>query len=193
MVRPANRLSGIPSSDAAADLAALAAEFERLFAEAEAEVRTYIFAILPNWANAEDVLQRTRIVLWRKFADFRAGSNFGAWARQIARFEVKNFRRTQRRDRHQFGDELIESIAEMRGSMTEELEQRRAILQQCVDKLAASDRQIIRHCYGPNATTTKAAADRLRRPVNTLYKALNRIRRTLMDCVQQTRTEGQKT
>jgi RNA polymerase sigma-70 factor (ECF subfamily) len=166
--------------------------FEALFTQCEADVQAFIFTLLPHWANAEDVLQRTRIVLWQKFSQFQPGSNFKAWALQVARFEVANFRRRQRSDRHQFGDALIDSLAEVRSSLAEELERRRTALEQCVRKLRPSDRQIIRHCYGPKATTTKAAADRLHRPVNTLYKALQRIRRSLMDCVNEVTTDDLK-
>ena len=188
----ANRIAGLDSCVSGAASAAQIAAFELLFTQCEADLQAYIYTLLPHWANAEDVLQRTRIVLWQKFAQFQSGSNFKAWAVQTARFEVSNFRRVQRRDRHQFDDALIDSLAEVRSTITEELELRRAALEQCVRKLRASDRQIIRHCYGPKATTTKAAADRLHRPVNTLYKALNRIRVTLMECVRQVIMEEQK-
>jgi RNA polymerase sigma-70 factor, ECF subfamily len=165
-------------------------EFETLFTQCEAEIQAYVFALLPHWSDAEDVVQRTRIILWQKFSQFEPGSNFKAWALQVARFEVGNFRRTQRNDRHFFDDKLVDSLADVRTSLVEELDRRRAVLDQCMRKLRPSDRQIIRHCYGPKATTTKDAAGRLNRPVNTLYKALNRIRRTLMECVQRAVGDG---
>jgi RNA polymerase sigma-70 factor (ECF subfamily) len=159
-------------------------EFERHFSACEADLQAFVFTLLPHWPDAEDIVQRTRIVLWQKFAQFRPESSFRAWAMQIARFEVSNFRRTKRSDHLTFDDQLVDSLAEVRSALAEELDRRRAALEHCLRKLRASDRQIIRHCYGPNSTTTKDAADRLHRPVNTLYKALNRIRRTLMECVQ---------
>jgi RNA polymerase sigma-70 factor (ECF subfamily) len=192
MVQRSNRLAGFNLSMAGSEPAVQIGAFEALFTQCEADVQAFIFTLLPHWANAEDVLQRTRIVLWQKFSQFQPGSNFKAWALQVARFEVANFRRRQRSDRHQFGDALIDSLAEVRSSLAEELERRRTALEQCVRKLRPSDRQIIRHCYGPKATTTKAAADRLHRPVNTLYKALQRIRRSLMDCVNEVTTDDLK-
>lgn len=191
-MRDANRLAGYSVALAASESAAQAGAFEALFAECEEDVQSFIFALLPNWANAEDVLQRTRIVLWQKFAQFQPGTNFKAWALQVARFELANFRRRQRSDRHQFDDGLVDSLAEVRASLSDELERRRTALELCVRKLRPSDRQIIRHCYGPKATTTKAAADRLNRPVNTLYKALQRIRRTLIECVHESTADELK-
>jgi RNA polymerase sigma-70 factor (ECF subfamily) len=187
-----NRLAAYDPDSGRSSSAGQIVEFERVFAACESDIRAFIFTLLPHWTDTEDVLQRTRIVLWQKFAQFQSGSNFKAWALQVARFEVNNFRRTQRSDRLCFDDELVESLADVRTSMVDDLERRRAALDKCLRKLRASDRQIIRQCFGPNATTIKDAANRLRRPVNTLYKALNRIRRTLMACVQQAIGEDQK-
>ena len=178
------QFAAFDSGSAHSSSAEAIAEFESFFTQCEAEIQAYVFTLLPHWSDAEDVVQRTRIILWQKFSQFQPGSNFKAWALQVARFEVGNFRRTQRSDRHYFDDQLVDSLADVRMSLVEELDRRRAVLSQCMRKLRPSDRQIIRHCYGPKATTTKEAADRLGRPVNTLYKALNRIRRTLMECVQ---------
>jgi RNA polymerase sigma-70 factor, ECF subfamily len=158
---------------------------EVLLEKCEPYLRSFIFTLLPNWSDVEDVLQRTRIILWQKFPSFEPGTNFRAWAMQIARHEVNNFRRHRQRERLCFDDELVESLAEVHLSLIHELEQRRAALELCIQKLRVSDRQIIHHCYGPSATTAKEAAARLKRPVNTLYKALNRIRRVLVECVQQ--------
>lgn len=168
------------------------AEFEQHFSQCESEIQAFVFTLLPHWPDAEDIVQRTRIVLWQKFATFEPGTSFKAWAMQVARFEVNNFRRTQRSDKLCFDDALVDSLAEVRTTLADELDRRRSVLDDCMSKLRASDRQIIRHCYGPKATTTKEAADRLRRPVNTLYKALNRIRRTLLECVNQVTGEDKR-
>lgn len=180
-----NRLSLLSQSGEVPSAAARLAEFERLVQEHERALLVFVFTMLPNWADTEEVMQRTRIVLWRKFSDFAPSTNFRQWALKVARYEVMNFRKTKGKDRHLFDDSLIDAVVEARSSLSEELDRRRALLDKCIAKLRASDRQIIRHCYGPKATTTKAAAAALKRPVNTLYKALNRIRRSLMLCVQQ--------
>lgn len=190
-MRQINRLAAYDPDGLRSSSAGPNDELERLIEQCEGEIRAFVFTLLPNWSDVDDVLQRTRIVLWQKFAAYQAGSSFKAWALQVARHEVSNFRRGQLRDRLCFDDALIDSLAEVRSSLANELEQRLAALQRCLQKLRASDRQIIRQCYGPSATTTKAAAERLHRPVNTLYKALNRIRRTLMECVQHV-TEEEK-
>jgi DNA-directed RNA polymerase specialized sigma24 family protein len=58
-------------------------------------------------------------------------------------------------------------------------------LRGCLDKLPDSDRQLVRHCYGDSRVTFKTAAEELGRPVNSVYKALNRIRRALYHCIER--------
>ena len=41
-----------------------------------------------NHHDAEEVFQNTSVVLWNKFGEFSAGSNFFAWASRVAYFEV---------------------------------------------------------------------------------------------------------
>jgi RNA polymerase sigma-70 factor (ECF subfamily) len=159
------------------------ATFNQLLAGCESELMATVYAILPHWCDAEDVVQRTRLLMWQKFDTFQPGTSFRNWAVQIARFEVRNFRRRQRNERLLFNDELMDAIAEARSTLTEDLEWRRERLAMCITTLRESDRRILRECYGPHSTTIQNAAVLLARPVNTVYKALNRIRRTLQECV----------
>ena len=63
---------------------------------------------------------------------------------------------------------------------------RRDALRRCLEKLADKDRELVRHCYGDSRVTFKTVAQELGRPVNTVYKALNRIRKALYECIERT-------
>jgi RNA polymerase sigma-70 factor (ECF subfamily) len=158
--------------------------FVGLFAQNQYDIHTFILTLVPNWADADDVMQATSIVLWRKFPQFQPGTNFAAWACQIARLEVQNFRRTKGRDRLFFNAALLESLADLRLSMGEELEAEREFLAECVRRLGWDDQELIRRCYGQKTVTAKQVAGELGRPVNTVYKALIRIRRKLYECIR---------
>lgn len=161
-------------------------EFVQLITQYQSLIRGFIFTLLPHRTEADDMFQRTSIVLWRKFGQFQAGTDFGAWACQIAKFEIRNFLRVKQRDRLCFSDDLLSSLADMRATLDSELELRREALRHCVTKLRASDKQIVHKCYGTQSTTAKDAAAELGRPTNTLYKALTRIRRALFECIERT-------
>ena len=62
---------------------------------------------------------------------------------------------------------------------------RRDALRQCLGKLPANDRQLVQQCYGEAESSFKTIAEKLGRPVNTVYKALNRIRRSLHQCIDR--------
>ena len=72
------------------------------------------------------------------------------------------------------------------------LESRRDALRGCLKKLTDTDRRLVQQCYGDSRQSFKTAADELGRPANTVYKALNRIRRALYQCIERTLAlEGQ--
>ena len=59
--------------------------FSELIARHQSELYAYIFAIVRNWDDADDLYQSTCLVLWRKFESFRPGTSFFSWARQMRR------------------------------------------------------------------------------------------------------------
>ncbi len=158
--------------------------FVRLFAQHGQRVFAYILALLPNRTDAQEVFQETSVVLWREFANFRPDGDFGRWGCGIALNQVRKFRRQRQRDKLVFNDVLIEQLAEERLSGSDRLQQRQAALAECLKKLRAKDRDLIGRCYA-GTNSYKAVAEQTGRPVNTVYKALTRIRRALMECIDR--------
>lgn len=48
------------------------------------QIFAYIYTLVPDRHDAEDLLQETSLVICEKFDEFRPGSDFVAWACQIA-------------------------------------------------------------------------------------------------------------
>jgi DNA-directed RNA polymerase specialized sigma24 family protein len=48
--------------------------FSELIARYQSELYGYIFAVVRNWEDADDLFQSICVVLWRKFESFRPGS-----------------------------------------------------------------------------------------------------------------------
>src|SRR5262245_63568369 len=71
--------------------------FLRLLLAHQRRIFAYVLALVPHWSDAEDIVQETCAVLWRKFDEFVPGTDFNAWALSIARYQVMNFRKKQRR------------------------------------------------------------------------------------------------
>jgi RNA polymerase sigma-70 factor, ECF subfamily len=168
-------------------------EFVRLWSAHRGHLYGFVFTLLPDYVEAEDVFQRVSVVLWSKFDEFQAGTQFWSWAARVAQLEVQDYRKRKKRERLQFwGEDVIDSVAAAHLEYSELLQSQRQALGACIQKLGPRDRELIALRYGSEQITTKHLADRLGRPLVTLYKALGRIRRTLYECVQRTLAREQR-
>ena len=171
-------------SDSESGLTAPPAEFVELFSRSQRKIYLFILSQIPNPVDAEEILQETNLVIWKKADRFQVGTNFSAWACQIARYEVLKFRERKHRDKLYFSDEFIAMVAEEAEKRGEWLESRRAALLDCIRGLRSRDRELIQKRYAPGESG-KGLAEELGRPANSVYQSLGRIRRSLFECVNR--------
>lgn len=161
------------------------AEFARLLRDAHRELFGFIFAMLQNRADAEDVYQQTAVVLWRKFSAFERGTNFLAWAIRVAQFEVKDYVKARRRRKVFFNDEILDAIAAQYQVESNEFRERRLeALNKCMKKLSERDRDLLDRCYSVERDFRKIARDE-GKTISAIYQAISRIRKALYECVQR--------
>src|SRR5262245_42398981 len=86
--------------------------FLRLFLQNERRLYAYILTLLPNRADADDLLQEVSLVLWGKFDEQSPPDDFAAWGCRIAYFKVLDFYKKGRRSRVLFSQEVLERLAE---------------------------------------------------------------------------------
>jgi RNA polymerase sigma-70 factor, ECF subfamily len=165
-------------------------DFGRLLMEHRTRIYGYIRSLVVHRADAEDLLQETASVLWRKFDDFRPGSNFLAWALQVARYEVLKFRQRQKRNVLRFSEEFIDAVAAETVKESTRLADLQELVDQCLDKLPPSDRDLIELRYRTDVPV-KSLAEQLDRPLSTIYDALSRIRRALVECMERSLNRAQ--
>jgi len=158
--------------------------FVQVFARHEPGLRSFVRPLVRTWDDVEEVMQQTCLVLWRKYADFQHGSDFLSWGCTIARFEILKFRRSKARDRHVFGEELIALLAEEGAAESSRIERERRALDACIKKLPQQQRDLIERCYGGGMNINEVA-ESLGRSATSLYKALNRIRQVLLECIER--------
>ena len=158
-------------------------QFIRLFARHEGGLRAFVRSLLPGRDHADEVMQETCVVLWRKFADFDKDSDFLAWGCTTARFEVLKYRRKLARDRHVFNVDLLELLADQSVSAMDRRVRELQALEHCMQRLSPEQRKLIAACYAPGITIKEAAGE-LGRSATGLYKALNRIRIVLLECIK---------
>ncbi len=162
-----------------------AKEFLRLLTLHDRQTFAYILLLVPNFNDAEEIAQEVRVKLWQQFGDrFERGTDFGAWARSVAFYEVRAFRRSARRQPIGFSQELLESLGQEFQPAEEELSERRAALDECLSRLSAPVREMLRRHYA--GESWEQISQRMNRSTAGLRKAVYRARRTLADCIART-------
>jgi RNA polymerase sigma-70 factor (ECF subfamily) len=180
-----------PAAGAEAAGSAKSKLFLRLFLQNERRLYAYILTLLPNRADADDVLQEASLVLWDKFDERHPPDDFAAWGCRVAYFKVLDFYKKSRRSRVRFSQAVLERVAEtaVEQAATLQLDERREALAACIDRLRPQDRDLLARRFADGATTQSTAAQ-VGRSVEAVYKALAGIRKALFDCVTRTLDQG---
>jgi RNA polymerase sigma-70 factor (ECF subfamily) len=160
-------------------------EFVRLLGQNQRRLFLYVMSLVPNYNDAEEVLQETNLVLWREFGQFTLGTSFAAWACKVAFHQVLAWRKRRQRDRLELSDAWLEAIADEVSATADALEERAQALAGCIDKLPPQHRDMLRLRYS-EGQSIEAIAGRVGRTVDAVYRVLSRIRQTLYDCVSRT-------
>ena len=164
-------------SDAAAERTK---ELVLLMTQNQRRIFSYIYTLVPDRHAAEDILQETSLVVCEKFGDYTLGTDFVAWACQIAWWQVRASRKKYARSKVIFDDKVLEAVAHTAAELAPEQDARHEALARCLQKLATRDRELLLTRYESNV---EEAARRTGRSLVAAYKALARLRKLLHDCV----------
>jgi RNA polymerase sigma-70 factor (ECF subfamily) len=146
----------------------------------------YIFSLVRNLADAEDLFQETCVALWEQFDRFQPGTNFAAWSTTVARFRVLKFFERQPRPQVAFSEEAHARLMEIAGSTSPQVEDaRREALASCVEKLPERQRSLLWQVYGGKSQVAEVART-LQRTTHSVYSSLRHIRSILLRCVEET-------
>jgi len=159
-----------------------------LLVEHQDRLRAYIYTLLPGSPDVGDVLQNTNAVLWQKQNQFKLGTNFLAWAFNIARYQVKHQHGRNKRDgKLVFSDHLLERIAD--SAPTDSPKSRLLdALECCMAKLSSDQRKTVLARYTHGQSLEQHATD-LGCSAGSLRTSLHRIRNSLKLCVENTLSE----
>jgi RNA polymerase sigma-70 factor, ECF subfamily len=162
--------------------------FSELMARHQSELYGYIYAVVRNWEDTDDLFQSVCLVLWSKFESFRPGSSFFAWARQTAKIKVSNFLKLKRLPTY-VSEEVLDALTEIvTEAQSDEAESYLAALQRCRAKLTAADEELLGLRYVEDLGSREIAA-RVRRPQQSVCQSLKRIRRWLLKCIRTERAQ----
>ncbi len=160
--------------------------FLRLLLSNEVRIFSYILTLVPNYADAEEIMQETSGIMWRKFETFEPGTDFVAWAVQIARYRILDYRRKRYRERLiRYDSKIFEQMTTLAAAGAVQDDHRLEALERCLAKLRDRPRRLIRRRYYEGAGPKEIAAQE-GMSIHAVYKSLARTCGQLLSCVQRT-------
>jgi RNA polymerase sigma-70 factor, ECF subfamily len=160
-----------------------AEQFALLWTGAQATVAGFIRSLVPDFQQAEDVLQRVAVTLVRKYEQYDPTRPFGAWAIGVAKYEVMYFRRERATDRHVFDDEIVEKIALSYQRFAGESDPFREALERCLANLDGRAKRAIELRYATGLNSSAVAAKMQMTP-GAVRMLLSRARQALRQCIE---------
>lgn len=157
--------------------------FLSLFLRSEREIFRYVAALVPNVADAEDIVQQTAVALWTKFDQYDPSRPFTPWACRFALNKARQWVEQRQRWQALLEQGLAEELAQRRQELRPELERRLRHLETCLGKLPPGQHDLIQ-AYYYQRVEIETLASRTGRTAAALYKMLQRTRQTLQNCVE---------
>ena len=161
--------------------------FEKCIVECERELYGYIFGLIPNHADAKDILQDTTVRLWSNFDKYDRSLPFGPWARKFAHTQVlKAIEKGKYRKwmTHPFSEEAVSMLETEYECHSGVLNLRKQALVQCLTKLDAPAVELLKKRYWSDSNL-RQMANNDGVPEHSIYRRLAKIRVLLQKCIDQ--------
>jgi len=158
----------------------------RLALEHRAMLWGFLMGLTKNPQLAEDLFQNTYLVICEKWEQFQPGTNFPAWARQIARYEFLAAVDPGRRPFVTAEMEVLEAalVAAAPPDRPAADADRREALRACLRELPARGHRALALRYG-EGLDGGSVARKMGVSLNALYTLLSRVRKMLSECVER--------
>lgn len=159
-------------------------EFLTVFLANEREIFRYVAVLVPTTADAQEIVQQTAVALWEKFDDYDRSRPFAPWACRFALNVAKQWMSRRQRWKALLEGGLAEELALRRLQLQSEFDGRLLHLDQCLDKLPTDQRALVDGYYF-RQIGVDAVAQQAQRTSDAVYKALQRVRRQLRECIER--------
>ncbi|MGJ8657747.1 MAG: sigma-70 family RNA polymerase sigma factor [Akkermansiaceae bacterium] len=160
--------------------------YVQLLAEHDRYLSGYVYNLIPNTTDAEDVLQDVKVALWQAFDQFEVGTNFGAWSRKVAYYRVMAFRKKKaiENKRLTFSDECLDYLTEQFIEDPQLASDQSKSLATCISRLKDDHKELVTLRYKQELSIEETAAQ-TEKTVAACYRSLSRIRLTLRRCLNK--------
>ena len=160
-------------------------QFARLWTESQPIVAAFVLSAIPDFHQAEDVLQQVAVVLVREFDRFDTSRPFLPWALGIARnLALKSRREVARRSKYLVNEAVLDQIQIAFHEGEDSLIAIRKSLRHCLAKQPRKIMELLQWRYAHDMKPSEAAV-RMGITSNTVRAMLHRAREALRKCIQR--------
>src|SRR5262245_12060043 len=160
-------------------------QLARIWTESQPIVAAFVLSAIPDFHQAEDVLQQVAVVLVREFGQFDTSRPFLPWALGIARnLALKSRRDVARRSKYVISDDMLDQIEIAFHEGEDSLVAVRKWLRHCLEKQPQKILELLRWRYAHDMKPSEAAAQ-MGITSNTVRAMLYRAREALRKCIRR--------
>ena len=165
--------------------------FNELITDIQAPMFRFIMSLIPHKHDAEDILQKTNIILFKKQKLFNPKlSSFKNWCFTIAKFQVMGHNTKHCRSKICFSNELTEILAdESECLITDTIKQN--ALNKCYKKLPKHMSKMADLRFKRDLSIKEISLC-LGRPIGSVSATIYRIRTKIMSCINEAYNEAEK-
>lgn len=158
--------------------------FVRLLAACERQLASYVLVLVPNFADADEILQETKLRLWDQFNEYDPEKDFGAWAKTVAYYQILTYRKQKGRNKVVFSTDMVSLLADELAHRDDALSDRSSAMLLCMKRLNTKYQTLLREFYG-RPSTIESVAGTVGMTVAAARKALSRSRQALYECIER--------
>ncbi|QDV74114.1 sigma-70 family RNA polymerase sigma factor [Botrimarina mediterranea] len=156
-------------------------DFIQLLTEAQPRLLAYISMLLGSVQEADNILQETNLILWKKSDQFHPGDSFAAWSRKIAYYKTLSFLRDRGRRRVMIDHGLLELAVKQ---VDHKGDERQLALRHCLSELDEGQLSLLRLRYTVGDPLAEISRS-LGKSEGAVKMALRRVRLILMECISR--------
>jgi RNA polymerase sigma-70 factor (ECF subfamily) len=160
--------------------------FHRLLFRNQNRIYAYVLTLIGNYTDADDVMQETISVMWQKFTDFKAGTNFVSWGISISHYKILDYRRNKQKNGKlcQYNNDLLEQFGSEVIKHNVLFDEKFALLRNCIEKLKGQYITVVKLRFQEDLNTT-AISNRCGISVANVYQILSRAYSMLISCMNR--------
>jgi RNA polymerase sigma-70 factor (ECF subfamily) len=157
------------------------AEVAALLVKHRVPLLAYLIAAVRDGNDAEDLLQEVSMAAVRSWEQFTPGTNFLAWAREIARRRVLEYAKASRKAAALLDPEVLAALEAAAREADDPPDRRRDALRECLAGMGGHARRVLDLRYAEGLSVDRIA-HAIGKTVQSAYALLKRARAALRDC-----------